>query len=196
MCFSLGAYRRTVLEDVGGFDEDFFGYLEDLDLSLRAQLRGYRGLYVPSAVVYHQGGATFEARGKKEIFRLITRNQIWVVAKNYPAAVLLRTLPRIIVFQVLWMGLMLSRGLLSTCLRGFWEAFRGLPRMLRKRRHIQRSRSITPREFWEMLKYSEQEIAAWQQRLEPAERSLLLRIYFGLFRSLTTNQQPVCRALD
>ncbi len=192
---TASAYRRTVLEDVGGFDEDFFGFMEDLDLSLRARLRGYRGLYVPSAVVYHQGGATFEARGPKEIFRLITRNQIWVVAKDYPAAVLLRALPRIVVFQVLWMGLMLSRGLLSTCLRGFWEAFRGLPRMLRKRRHIQRSRSITPREFWEMLKYSEQEIAAWQQRLEPTKRSLLLRIYFGLFRSPTTKQQTASPVL-
>ena len=193
---TASAYRRAVLEDVGGFDEDFFGFMEDLDLSLRARLRGYRGLYVPSAVVYHQGSATFEARGKKEIFRLITRNQIWVVAKNYPATVFLRALPRIIVFQVLWMGLMLSRGLLKACLRGFWEAFRGMPRMLRKRRHIQRSRSITPREFWEMLKYSEQEIAAWQQRLEPAERSLLLRIYFGLFRSSTTNQQTASPVLD
>jgi hypothetical protein len=193
---TASAYRRTVLEDVGGFDEDFFGFLEDLDLSLRAQLRGYRGLYVPSAVVYHQGGATFEARGKKEIFRLITRNQIWVVAKNYPAAVLLRALPRIIVFQVLWMGLMLSRGLLKACLRGFWEAFRGLPRMLRKRRHIQRSRSITPQEFWQMIEHSEQEIAAWQQRLEPTKRSLLLRIYFGLFRSPTTNQQTASPVLD
>ena len=193
---TASAYRRTVLEDVGGFDEDFFGFMEDLDLSLRARLRGYRGLYVPSAVVYHQGSATFEARGKKEIFRLITRNQIWVVAKNYPASVLLRALPRIIVFQTLWMSLMLSRGLLKACLRGFWEAFRGLPRMLRKRRQIQRSRSITPREFWEMLKHSEQEIAAWQQRLEPTERSLLLRIYFGFFRSSTTNQQTASPVLD
>jgi len=193
---TASAYRRTVLEDVGGFDEDFFGFMEDLDLSLRARLRGYRGLYVPSAVVYHQGGATFKRRGEKEIFRLITRNQIWVVAKNYPATVLLRALPRIIVFQVLWMGLMLSRGLLKACLRGFWEAFRGMPRMLRKRRHIQRSRSITPREFWQMIEHSEQEIAAWQQRLEPAERSLLLRIYFGLFRSSTTNQQTASPVLD
>ncbi len=193
---TASAYRRTVLEDVGGFDEDFFGFLEDLDLSLRARLRGYRGLYVPSAVIYHQGSATFEARGPKEIFRLITRNQIWVVTKNYPASVLLRALPRIIVFQTLWVGLMLSRGLLGACLRGLWQAFRGLPRMLRKRRQIQRNRRITPREFWQMLKYSEQEIAAWQQRLEPAERSLLLRIYFGLFRSPTTNQQTASPVLD
>jgi hypothetical protein len=91
---------------------------------------------------------------------------------------------------------MLSRGLLSACLRGLWQAFRGLPRMLRKRRQIQRSRRITPREFWQMLKHSEQEIAAWQQRLEPTERSLLLRIYFGLFRSPTTNQQTASPVLD
>ncbi|MFQ5778453.1 MAG: glycosyltransferase family 2 protein, partial [Terriglobia bacterium] len=103
---TAGAYRRSFLEDVGGLDEDFYGFLEDVDLSLRAQLRGYRCLYVPSAVVYHQGGATFNARGTKEIFRLITRNQIWVVVKNYPSTVLLRALPRIAFFQALWLALM------------------------------------------------------------------------------------------
>lgn len=174
-------YRRSLLEELGGFDEDFFGFLEDLDLSLRAHLRGYQGLYVPTAVVYHQGGVTFKCRGDKEIFRLITRNQIWVMVKNYPATVLLRALPRILVFQPLWLALMTSRGLLGSYLRGLGEALLGLPRMLRKRRHIQRSRKITPPQFWQLLKNSEREIAAWQRRLPPAERSLLLRIYFGLF---------------
>lgn len=174
-------YRRSLLNELGGFDEDFFGFLEDLDLSLRAQLRGYRCLYVPSAVVYHHGGVTFRNRGEKEIYRLITRNQIWIVAKNYPATVLLRALPRLLVFQPLWAALMVSRGLLVPYLRGLGEGLLGLPRMLGKRRQIQRSRTISPRRFWELLKESEQEIAAWQLRLAPPERSLLLQLYFALF---------------
>ena len=172
------AYRRSLLEEVGGLDEDFYGFLEDVDLSLRAQLRGYSCLYVPSAVVSHQGGATFNARGPKEIFRLITRNQIWLVAKNYPSTVLLRALPRIVLFQVLWLALMSSRGLLGAYLPGVWQALCGLPSMLRKRREIQRSRKITAGQFWELLKESEREIAAWQERLAQGQRSLLLRTYF------------------
>jgi hypothetical protein len=174
------AYRRSLLQELGGFDEDFFGFLEDVDLSLRAQLRGRRCLYVPGAVVVHQGGATFRARGSKEVLRLITRNQIWVVVKNYPGMALWRALPRILLFQFLWMVMMLARGFALTYMRGLLGALWGLPRMLRKRRQVQHRREITAGEFWGLLRQSEQEIAAWQKRLPQADRSLLLRVYFGL----------------
>lgn len=174
-------YRRSLLKELGGFDGDFFGYLEDLDLSLRAQLRGFRCLYVPSAIVYHHGGSTFHLRGKGNIFRLITRNQIWLVVKNYPGSVFLRAVPRILVFQLLWLALLVSRGFLWHYVRGMVEAFLGLPKMFRKRRHIQRERKTTPRQFWQLLQESERDIAEWQQSLQPSQRSLLLRVYFSLF---------------
>ncbi len=178
---TASVYRRSVLEELGDFDEDFFGFLEDLDLSLRAQLRGHACLYVPTSVVYHEGGVSFRALGDREIFRLITRNQIWVVVKNYPAATLLRALPRLVVFQVLWMALMVWRGYFSSYLRGIYEALRGLPRMLRKRAEIQNQRRISPRRFWELLQLSEAQIADWQRRQPKRRGSLLLRVYFGLF---------------
>lgn len=187
---TASVYSRRLLEEVGGFDEDFFGFLEDLDLSLRAQLRGYRCLYIPAAIVYHHGGVSFGSRGDKEIYRLITRNQVWVVAKNYPARVLARAFPRIMVFQLLWCALMVQRGFVKAYLRGMWEAFRGLPRMLRKRAEIQRGKKITSTRFWQLLRESESSIASWQKRLKPAERSLLLRIYFGLFGWPTTQERP------
>ena len=180
---TASVYRRSVLEELGGLDEDFFGFLEDVDVSLRAQLKGYRCLYVPTSVVFHEGGVSFLALGDREVFRLITRNQIWVVVKNYPGAVLLRALPRLLVFQALWLALMVWRGFFRSYLRGLYEAVRGLPQMLRKRRGIQQSRRISARRFWELLQLSEGQIAAWQQRVPRRQRSLLLRIYFGLFGS-------------
>lgn len=178
---TASVYRRSVLEELGGFDEDFFGFLEDLDLSLRAQLRGHACLYVPASVVHHEGGVSFRALGDREIFRLITRNQIWVVVKSYPGAVWLRALPRLLVFQALWMGLMIWRGFFGAYLRGLYEAVRGLPKMLRKRSSIQSSRRITARRFWELLQLSEAQIADWQRRQPRPQGSLLLRVYFGLF---------------
>ena len=166
---------------MGGFDEDFFGLLEDLDLSLRAQLMGHRCLYVPTSVVYHEGGVSFRALGEREIHRLITRNQIWVVVKNYPGGALLRALPRLLVFQTLWLALMIGRGYFSSYVRGVFQALGGLPRMLRKRAEIQRRRRIDGRRFWELLRLSEAQIAGWQRRQPRAQRSLLLRVYFGLF---------------
>lgn len=178
---TAAVYRRSVLHELGGFDEDFFGFLEDLDLSLRAQLMGHRCLYVPASVVYHEGGVSFRALGEREIFRLITRNQIWMVVKNYPGAALLRALPRLLVFQMLWLALMVRRGYLGSYARGVVQALRGLPRMLRKRAELQRRRRISPRRFWGLLQLSESEIADWQRRLPKPQRSLLLRVYFGLF---------------
>ena len=178
---TASVFRRSALEEAGRFDESFYGFLEDVDLSLRAQLLGHRCLYVPAAVVYHDGGATFKGRGDSEILRLITRNQIWVVVKNYPAGVLFKALPRILVFQALWFVFMVWRGQLASYLRGAGGAFRGLAPILKKRRQIQQSRRLTVGQFWQLLRESEREIAAWQKRLPKRERSLLLATYFGLF---------------
>ncbi|MFQ5776858.1 MAG: hypothetical protein ACE5IP_02485, partial [Terriglobia bacterium] len=92
-----------------------------------------------------------------------------------------RALPRIAFFQALWLALMASRGLLGAYLLGVWQALAGLPSMLRKRRKVQRSRKITAGQFWELLKESEREIAAWQEHLDQGKRSLLLRTYFRFF---------------
>ncbi|MEM2593698.1 MAG: glycosyltransferase family 2 protein [Candidatus Bathyarchaeia archaeon] len=83
---SAGAalYRRTMLEQVGLFDERFFAYLEDVDLAWRAQIAGWRCQYVPQAVVRHQTSASLgeDSPLKKQ---LKARNKIWMVAKNAPA---------------------------------------------------------------------------------------------------------------
>src|SRR5690349_14354334 len=57
-CGAASLFRRSVLDEVEGFDEDFFAYLDDVDLALRAQILGYRGIYVPEAIGYHLGSAT------------------------------------------------------------------------------------------------------------------------------------------
>lgn len=140
-CAGAALYRRSAFEDVGPFDEDFFAYLEDIDWSLRAQLRGYSSRYVPTAVAYHMRGAT--TGGARNRYRVMQRrNQIWLVVKGYPAAALLRRLPGILLLNA---GLALQdarQGGLGSTLRGWWWALRGLPRMLRKRRAIQRGRRV------------------------------------------------------
>lgn len=84
---SAGAalYRRAMLEQLGGFDERFFAYLEDVDLAWRAGLAGWRSVYVPGAVVRHVVSATLGERSALKQW-LLGRNKIWVVAKNAPAA--------------------------------------------------------------------------------------------------------------
>jgi GT2 family glycosyltransferase len=140
-CAGAALYRRTAFDDVGPFDEDFFAYLEDVDWSLRAQLRGYASRYVPDAVGYHMRGAT--TGGAIDHYRVMQRrNQVWLVVKNYPGGALLRRTPGILLLNA---GLALQdlrQGALRSTLRGWWAALKGLPGMLAKRREIQRARRV------------------------------------------------------
>jgi GT2 family glycosyltransferase len=139
-CAGAALYRRAAFDDVGLFDEDFFAYLEDIDWSLRAQLRRRGSWYEPAAVAYHKRGATTSASPGR--YRpLQRRNQIWFVLKGYPAGMLLRHLPGIVLLNL---GLALQdlrQGVPGATLRGWWAALRGLPGVVRKRRAIQRGRT-------------------------------------------------------
>jgi GT2 family glycosyltransferase len=81
--------RRTMLDGLGGFDDRFFFLLEDVDLAWRAQMRGWRCLYVPAAVVYHHHGATM-SHGSSRKYYLVGLNRVRLLAKNADAAQLRR----------------------------------------------------------------------------------------------------------
>jgi GT2 family glycosyltransferase len=80
---SAGAalYRRAMLDDVGGFDESFFLYLEDADLSWRARMRGWRAIYAPAALVHHHHSATSRHGSPLKHFH-VGRNRVRLLAKN------------------------------------------------------------------------------------------------------------------
>ena len=80
-------FRREVLERLNGFDERFVSYLEDVDLGLRCVREGIGGLYVPDAVAWHHGSATL-GRWNARVVRLISRNQVLLVARHYDRALL------------------------------------------------------------------------------------------------------------
>jgi GT2 family glycosyltransferase len=82
-------YRRAMLDDIGGFDESFFAYLEDVDVAWRASMRGWRCLYVPDAVVTHHHSATL-GHGSSEKYFLVGRNRVRLLAKNASTAQLRR----------------------------------------------------------------------------------------------------------
>lgn len=82
-CAGAALYRRVMLDEVGLFDEDFFAYLEDVDLAWRARIAGWRCLYVPQARVLHHHSATGHEGSPFKSFHL-GRNKVWVLLKNYP----------------------------------------------------------------------------------------------------------------
>jgi len=140
-CAGAALYRRAMLEDVGLFGEDFFCYLEDADLAWRARLRGWRCLYVPTAVVHHAHSATGR-EGSAFKNRLLGRNKVWLIARNYPAPQVWLYLPAIIAYDATTVAYHLLVRRDVSPLQGRVAGLRRLPRALRQRKDIQASRTV------------------------------------------------------
>jgi len=145
-CAGAALYRRAMLAKIGLFDDSYESYLEDVDLSLRAQLAGYDCLFVPAARVLHAGGGSGLAR--KRYVRLVTANRATTVLKNFPASAIWRHLLPLLWGQIYF--LLAYRRPLSSLL-GYGRFLRQLPGAIRRRREIQASREISSREFSEGL---------------------------------------------
>ena len=102
-------FRTSLFRHVGRFDDAFESYLEDVDFGLRCSLEGFNGVYVPNAIAYHQGSASL-GTWSPGMVRRIARNQVFLIAKHYPASLVLRYSWSILVGQALWGMLALRHG--------------------------------------------------------------------------------------
>ena len=157
-------YRRAMLDLIGGFDEDFFAYGDDAELGLRARIAGWKCVYMPQAVVRHHRGATLGVRSSRRL-ELIERNRVLLAAKLFP-------------WSLLWLN---GAYYLMRLAAGLWAAIRGkgevaqypgiagkmraalalfqgdlqalalIPRMLRKRRQVDRFRKLSPLEVKRLI---------------------------------------------
>ena len=96
VCAGAALYRKSVFDDMGLFDEDFFAYMEDVDVSYRARIYGYYNVYCPEAKVYHIGSATSGSKYNEFKVRLAARNNVYVPYKNMPLIQLIINLPALI----------------------------------------------------------------------------------------------------
>lgn len=149
-CGAAAIFSREHFLNVGGFDEDYFSYFEDVDVSFRLRLDGGRCLYVPQAVVHHVGSAS---TGKTSPFAIYHghRNMVWTFFKNMPGPFLWAYLPLHILLNLAFVASFLMKGRGPAIVQAKWDALCGLPAILRKRRHIQRSRRATLREIWQVM---------------------------------------------
>jgi GT2 family glycosyltransferase len=144
-------YRASALADVGGFDESFFAYLEDVDWGLRARLAGYESWYLPTAVAYHMGGATTGGERSAFYFGLLQRNRMGLIVKDLPLSVLARIAGVLAASEARTAVHQFRRGNLRPYLRALASALPLVPGWLRARRGIQRERRMPARALLDLL---------------------------------------------
>lgn len=141
-CAAAALYRRSLLDQIGLLDEDFFLIFEDADLSFRARLAGHRCLYVPSARVYHKTNASIGTYSHTYVY-YGQRNVEYVYLQNMPLPLLLKYLPAHLFYGLLAAAFFASRGRLWSFLRAKAAVLASLPAVLRKRRLVQSRRVVT-----------------------------------------------------
>ena len=143
-------YRVAMLAEIGLFDEDFFAYYEDVDLSFRARLAGWRVRYVPAAVAHHHiGGTSSRIKGFTTYHSM--KNLPWLLVKNAPGTVFGRILPRFVVAHTIFAIRAVFRGHGREVARGYLAMFSLLPKKTAQRRQIQRARKATDADIWAAL---------------------------------------------
>ena len=157
-------YRKRMLDEVGGFDEDFFAYADDAELGLRARIAGWGCMYVPGAVVRHHRGATL-GLGSARRLELIERNRVLLAAKLFPWSLLWLNpvyyaarvaagwwaAQRGVGEAALYPGMKGKWTMAMSLLRGDLQALPLVPRMLRKRADIRRIRKLAPRQVRRLI---------------------------------------------
>ena len=114
-CAGAAMYNKSILDEIGLFDDNFFAYMEDVDLAIRSKINGYRNLLCPNAIVYHIGSATSGSRYNEFKVKLAARNNVWVVYKNLPIPL------KIVNFVFLFLGFLIKY--IFFCKKGFGSTY-------------------------------------------------------------------------
>lgn len=149
-CAAAAMFRKDALLAAGGFDEDYFCYVEDVDLGFRLRLMGQKCLYVPDSVVHHVGSAI---TGKRSDFSVYHghRNLVWTYVKNMPGILFWLFLPLHFLLNLASIIWFTARGQGRVILRAKKDAILGLPAMWSKRKIIQSKRVVSIRDVWSWL---------------------------------------------
>jgi GT2 family glycosyltransferase len=160
-----GMYRKAVFDEIGLFDEDFFAYADDAEIGIRARLAGWKGLYVPRAVLYHKNSGTGGQYSPFKAF-YVERNRFWITIKYFPLPLLLLS-PFFTFFRFIFQayGALTHRGaagrfteiysplkLILILLKAYGSGIRLLPRMWKKRRMLSLLRKVSYAEIFGWFK--------------------------------------------
>jgi len=183
-CAGAALYKKSLFKKIGLFDADFFAYLEDVDLNMRARRYGFRCMFVAAAIVYHIGSASSGSKINSLTIRLSTRNNICVLAKNYPLRLVFLFFPAIVIYQLAWMCFCVKKGMALPYLTGLYQGIWTLPYFYRKGRTLRESgQLIDLGVFAKMISSAEREAvrSIMTRRIAAGKNNFLLSCYCKFF---------------
>lgn len=149
-CAAAAVYPRKAFEYVGGFDSDYFAYLEDVDLGFRLRLAGNRCIYIPDAVVYHVGSGSTSKRSDLSVY-YGQRNLVWTFYKDMPGVFIFLLMPLNLVANFLLLLQALFRRQGRVAIQSQRDALMGLPRIFKKRKQVQSHRKIAAFKLFQFM---------------------------------------------
>jgi GT2 family glycosyltransferase len=142
-CGGAALCRRKMIDEIGFLDEDFFLIHEDIDLNFRAQLNGWKALYIPGAIVYHRVRSSIGHMSDMAVYYTL-RNSEFVRMKNVPFAIFVRCFPEFIIWTLTEFAyFVIKHKRLRLYFKAKRDAMRMLPRMLKKRNVIMKNRKVS-----------------------------------------------------
>lgn len=140
-CAGAAIYRRKMIDEIGLFDEDFFLIFEDTDLNFRAQLNGWKCLYMPDAVVYHKVGGSMRNLSSMIAYYSV-RNDKLVKIKNLPLTILFSKMLCFIVGEVITCAYWIMKGRFKDYLKANIDVLKSLPIYIKKRRDVMKLKRV------------------------------------------------------
>lgn len=170
-CGAAMMIERDLFQALGGFDEDFFCYCEDVDLGYRLQLAGERTILVPRAVVRHVGSAS--SGGPKSEFAVFhgSRNRFWVLVKDTPGLLLPVVIPLHILAIVLISTRREGRKQARTLMRAMGAAIAGIGPILTSRRKVQAARRVSAWRIARAMTWNPNDLRGRRPVIRPARPS-------------------------
>lgn len=143
-------YRVSMLREIGLMDDKYFAYYEDVDISFRAQLAGWKVIFVPKAIAYHKISNTSNKIKGFSTYQTM-KNLPMVLWKNVPRSLLFTVVPRFTLAYTLFAGRALIDGCGVPAFKGLLVFIKNIPYIIRQRRSIQRSRNVSDEYIWSII---------------------------------------------
>ncbi len=150
-CAGAALYTADMLKKIGLLDDDFFLNYEDADLSLRAIVQGWECYHCPDSIVYHKINASIKKVKNTNYSIRSQRNQYWAYLHNTPLLVIFLNLPWIIIRDVLTIFITLISfrwTITKIVILSRWKVLKTLPKIWKKRKKVQKGRTISAFSFW------------------------------------------------